>query len=113
MAQSENVSPLLEILRKTAPDSTSADARDQQAKDQALKDQSQRRTFRKVSAILLFSVLAVELIYMGYIIYLQGNSNNSFHLNEWVFGLLVNGVLLQTFGLVRIIVLYSFEMQKS
>jgi hypothetical protein len=51
-------------------------------------------------------MLMVELVGLFMLIVWQGRGH--FHLNEWMFGFLTNGVLLQTFFSLRTIITHLF-----
>ena len=109
MSGSEKLTQYFEYLKNSPKAAKDASDIDREAEEQANKNQSQRRWFRLILIFVLLLSLFVELVFLGFIIYWQGNNDNSFHLNEWVFGFIVNGVLLQTFALVKNIVVYSFD----
>lgn len=70
------------------------------------RDSEQRRRLRYGIAIMVVLLLWTELIALFALIVWQGRGH--FHLNEWMFGFLTNGVLLQTFFSLRTIITHLF-----
>ena len=91
---------------RTTPPVLSASEKEQQA------DGKQKRGLRYVIAGAVLVLLAAELVGLFMLIVWQGRGH--FHLNEWMFGFLTNGVLLQTFFSLRTIITHLFpEGQKD
>lgn len=57
---------------------------------------------------IITSILIVEIIFLFALIIFQAFKFFNFNLNEWTFGIFVNGCLLQTFFLIRCIVAHIF-----
>jgi hypothetical protein len=72
--------------------------------NEARLDGEHKRSMRvKISTRILIT-LWIELAILAAMIGLQGFKPWGFSLNDWIFGIFVNGVLLQTFFTVQIIV---------
>jgi len=76
------------------------------SRSESEKDGHQRRLLRYWICGAVVLLLAVELVGLFMIIVWQGRGH--FHLGEWTFGLMTNGVLLQTFFSFRTIVTHLF-----
>lgn len=74
--------------------------------DVALK--RQHRELRDLIQKKVFRLLWAQLIALVVLLVLQGFRLWGFQLNEWAFGVLVNGALVQTFFIVRFIVAHLF-----
>lgn len=74
--------------------------------DIALK--KQHRELRELIQKKVFKLLWVQLFFLFALLLLQGFRLGGFQLNEWAFGILVNGALVQTFFIVRFIVAHLF-----
>ena len=72
------------------------------------KFNGQHYDFRKSIKNNVLIVLYAEIVFLMGLIVFQGFHFWRFELNGWVFGLFVNGALLQTFFLIRHIVTHLF-----
>lgn len=96
---------ILENLR-SSPSETADVQRDLATEDVALK--RQHRELRDIIQKKVFWLLWVQLGFLFALLLLQGFRLWGFQLNEWAFGVLVNGALVQTFFIVRFIVAHLF-----
>ena len=71
---------------------------------EARADGDHRRGMRDTVARKIINTLWGEIAILAVLMLLQGFELWGFKLNQWVFGMFVNGVLLQTFFTVKIIV---------
>lgn len=69
----------------------------------AIAEQDFRKLRAEVGRKIIWTLWA-ELVFLAILIGFQGFKWFEFNLNEWAFGLFVNGVVWQTFFLVRMIV---------
>jgi hypothetical protein len=81
--------------------------------DQFRLDREQRRNLRGRISSRIMWMLYGELLFVIAVVILQGFKPSGFSLNEWMFGLFVNGVILQTFFTVQIIVRHLFPQDKD
>ncbi len=81
------------------------------AKDEQALDGHQKRTLRYYIAGAVVFLLFLELWGLFLLIIWQGRGH--FKLNEWMFGFLTNGVLLQTFFSLRTIITHLFPDGKA
>ena len=77
---------------------------DKNLASQIIKDKEQRRQMRQDFEKKVFRLLTGQIIFLGVLILLQGFNFLGFKLDEWVFGLLVNGSLVYTYFIIRYIV---------
>lgn len=77
------------------------------------EDKIQRRKLRKKITKWIIRMLYGELGFVALAVAFQGFGFFGFSLNEWMFGLFVNGVVLQTFFTVKIIVKHLFPEDKD
>jgi hypothetical protein len=57
---------------------------------------------------IIVGILIAEILFLFAMVILQAFKLGNFNLNEWTFGIFVNGCLLQTFFLIRCIVVHIF-----
>ena len=69
--------------------------------------------FRKSIKNHVLTILYIEIGFLMLLIIFQGFHFWRFNLNDWVFGLFVNGALIQTFFLIRHIVTHLFPSRKE
>ena len=72
------------------------------------QDRGQRRELQKSIQWKVFITLWAQLGTLFVLMLLQGFRFQGFVLNDWAFGILVNGTLIETFFLVRFIVSHLF-----
>ncbi len=102
---------LLEELEQdiiTAPSSI-----DEQLKAEDLYDRRLQRKMRVSVESRAFMILYAELSVLGIVVFLQGFKLGGFFLNDWVFGIISSGCLLQTFGIIRAITINLFPNHKK
>lgn len=104
----EDIESALQKLQelKTQPPHPTADfKRDYWAEKgkEKLASRKQNRALRRCFGWLMIWTLWAELLFLGVLILMQGFEIRGFRLNQWVFGFFVNGALLQTFFLVRVV----------
>ncbi len=68
-----------------------------------IEDRRQRRTQRERLENRVFLLLAFQVIFLVILIIAQGFKLWGFSLNEWAFGIFVNGSLIHTYLLARYI----------
>ena len=59
-----------------------------------------RRKHRKQFDSKTFTLLRIQVVFLAGIILLQGFKPYGFHLDEWVFGIFVNGSLIYTYAII-------------
>lgn len=107
---------LLAALEDSAKKESATDGLDTTASaraDQFQLDRIQRRQLRGRISSRIMWMLYGELGFVIVVVILQGFKPCDFSLNEWMFGLFVNGVILQTFFTIRIIVRHLFPQDKD
>lgn len=77
--------------------------------DEHIQQLSQIRELRKTAVKRVFGLLWGELGLLALLIVFQGFNFWGFNLNEWVFGIFANAVLVQTFVQVGYINKYLFS----
>jgi hypothetical protein len=90
-----------------------ANTTDSARADQFQLDRTQRRELRGKISNRIMWMLYGELSFVIAVVILQGFKPFDFSLNEWMFGLFVNGIILQTFFTVQIIVRHLFPQDKD
>jgi hypothetical protein len=80
-----------------------------------LNDGEHNRSLRKELQEKLIQLLKIEIIFLSFLMTLQGMNyipflHLTFKLNEWTFGIFINGCLFQTFILIRPICRSLFPM---
>lgn len=105
MGDTESAFKRLRELKTQPPQPTADFTRDYQAEKEKekLASRKQNRGLRRCFGWIIIGTLWVELLFLGALILMQGFGLNGFKLNQWVFGFFVNGALLQTFFLVRVV----------
>lgn len=68
-----------------------------------IRDKDQDRILKRSVKNWTFRILAAELGAMFVLIFLNGSGWRGFHVNDVIFGIFINGILIQTYGVVRII----------
>lgn len=96
---------LSELSRENTSENLGIDHR---LKEQDLFDRELQREMRESVKQQAFLILIVELAALGIVVFLQGFKLWGFSLNDWVFGTITSGCLLQTFGIIRNITLHLF-----
>ena len=75
------------------------------------KDSQQRRDLRQTIQRKVFITLWVQLGALLLLMLFQGFKWGGFSLNDWAFGFLANGTLIETFFIVRFIVQHLFPQE--
>ena len=102
---------LLELEAKsTVPTDTKSGPVLKDSVSEQAKDFNQRRALRWTMAIFIMLLLIGEVAFLFFVVSWQGfgHLNKKFVLNEWAFGFLTNGVLIQTFFSLRTIITHLF-----
>lgn len=86
---------------------------DHRLKEQDLFDRELQREMRESVKQQAFLILVIELAALGVVVFLQGFKLWGFNLNDWVFGTITSGCLLQTFGIIRNITLHLFPNESK
>lgn len=107
VAQPEQEPSLLAKVKRAAKSEGKKEPIDARAAED-MADRQQQRLLRGDVSRLVFRTLWCELAFFGAVVTLQGFKPYSFELNQWVFGFMVNGVLVQTIVLVHYIVKHLF-----
>lgn len=81
--------------------------------DEEVHLKRQHRELRGLIQKKVFQLLWVQLFFLFALLLLQGFRFQGFQLNEWAFGILVNGALIQTFFIVRFIVAHLYPQSKE
>lgn len=76
--------------------------------DEEIQISAQRRHLRSLIQSKIFYTLWGQLAFLFILLLLQGFKLWGFALNDWSFGILVNGAIIQTFFIVRFIVVHLF-----
>ena len=106
----------LETVEKAASKdsaSTLLEEAERQRKQEHIEDLRQRRALRQDYSGRLFLLLVVQVAFVGVLILCQGWRLWGFRLHEWAFGIFINGSLIQTFFIVRQIVVHLFPVDKN
>jgi hypothetical protein len=75
---------------------------------QDLFDRILRRSLRKEVKDKSFNILYAELVFLALLIIFQGFNIWNFRLENWVFGVITNVCILQTFLVIRYITIHLF-----
>jgi hypothetical protein len=103
MADLPPVSEIVRRLTRSGEINPSAKAQISLHEEEIADRQTTRKLREEVGNKVLIT-LWVQIGFLAIMILFQGFKLCGFELNEWVFGVFVNGVLIQTFFLVRVIV---------
>ena len=76
--------------------------------EEEIQTSAQKRELRKLIQSKIFWTLWVQLAFLFTLLLFQGFKWHGFNLNDWAFGILANGTLVETFFIVRFIVVHLF-----
>lgn len=103
MAELPPVNEIVRRLMRSGEVNPSAKAQTSLHEEEIADRQTTRELRKGVGTKVLYTLWA-QISFLAIMILFQGFKLCGFELNEWVFGVFVNGVLIQTFFLVRVIV---------